>query len=116
MRQLWKSGWMHNRARLVTASFLCKHLLIDWWRGADWFWNCLVDADYSNNSQNWQWVAGSGDDAAPYFRVFNPETQRKKFDPDERYVRRWGADDGREPIVDLAETRKAALAAYEQTK
>ena len=79
-------------------------------------WSGRHGDDPANNALGWQWTAGSGPDATPYFRVFNPETQRKKFDPDERYVRRWGADDGREPIVDLAETRKAALAAYEQTK
>lgn len=116
MRELWETGTMHNRVRMVVASFLTKNLLIDWRIGEEWFWDTLVDADTASNPFNWQWVAGCGADAAPYFRVFNPETQRKKFDPDGRYVRRWGADDGREPIVDLAETRMAALAAYEHTK
>jgi deoxyribodipyrimidine photo-lyase len=88
MRQLWVSGWMHNRARLVTASFLCKHLLIDWWRGADWFWDCLVDADYSNNSQNWQWVAGTGYDSQPFYRIMAPLGQSEKFDAAD-YIRSW---------------------------
>ncbi len=120
MRELWQSGYMHNRVRMVTASFLIKNLLIDWRRGEEWFWDTLVDADEANNPFNWQWVAGSGADAAPYFRIFNPELQAKKFDPDGRYVREWAPDalgDGaRQPIVDLAESRKAALAAYEAVK
>ena len=89
MRQLWRTGWMHNRIRMVTASFLVKDLLIDWRSGADWFWDTLVDADIANNSAGWQWVAGCGADAAPYFRIFNPITQGKKFDSDGHYVRRW---------------------------
>ena len=89
MRQLWRTGWMHNRIRMVTASFLVKDLLIDWRSGADWFWDTLVDADVANNSAGWQWVAGCGADAAPYFRIFNPITQGKKFDSDGHYVRRW---------------------------
>ncbi|MBN9176499.1 MAG: deoxyribodipyrimidine photo-lyase [Microbacterium sp.] len=120
MRELWRSGYMHNRVRMVTASFLVKNLLIDWRRGEEWFWDTLVDADAASNPFNWQWVAGSGADAAPYFRIFNPELQAKKFDPDRRYIREWAPDavddDAREPIVDLAETRKAALAAYEVVK
>ncbi|PZU45247.1 MAG: deoxyribodipyrimidine photolyase [Microbacterium sp.] len=117
MRELWTSGFMHNRVRMVTASFLVKNLLIDWRRGEEWFWDTLVDADAANNPFNWQWVAGSGADAAPYFRVFNPELQAKKFDPDGLYVREWAPDAaGRDPIVDLAETRAAALAAYEAVK
>jgi deoxyribodipyrimidine photo-lyase len=88
MRQLWQSGWMHNRARMVTASFLIKHLLIDWRRGERWFWDCLVDADYGNNSVNWQWVAGTGVDAAPFFRVMAPLVQSAKFDA-AGYIRRW---------------------------
>ncbi len=80
---------MHNRVRMVVASFLVKHLLVPWQRGAEWFWDTLVDADVANNSAGWQWVAGSGADAAPYFRVFNPLLQAQKFDPDGAYLRRW---------------------------
>ncbi|WP_025157412.1 cryptochrome/photolyase family protein [Leifsonia aquatica] len=120
MRELWRTGTMHNRVRMVVASFLIKNLLIDWRRGEQWFWDTLVDADPASNPFNWQWVAGSGADAAPYFRVFNPELQRTKFDPHGDYVRRWvpewDTSDYPEPIVDLAETRRAALAAYEQVK
>ncbi|WP_339929210.1 deoxyribodipyrimidine photo-lyase [uncultured Brevundimonas sp.] len=89
MRQLWTTGWMHNRVRMIVASFLVKDLLIDWRAGERWFWETLVDADPGNNIQNWQWIAGSGADAAPYFRVFNPVTQGEKFDADGRYVRTW---------------------------
>ncbi|MDP1528547.1 MAG: deoxyribodipyrimidine photo-lyase [Rhodoferax sp.] len=89
MRELWATGYMHNRVRMIVASFLVKHLLIDWRRGESWFRDTLVDADVASNSQNWQWVAGSGADAAPYFRIFNPITQGRKFDADGRYVRRW---------------------------
>jgi deoxyribodipyrimidine photo-lyase len=89
MRQLWATGWMHNRVRMVTASFLVKHLLIPWRAGEDWFWDCLLDADLAANAMNWQWVAGSGADAAPYFRIFNPVLQGEKFDADGDYVRRW---------------------------
>jgi deoxyribodipyrimidine photo-lyase len=89
MRQLWHTGVMHNRVRMVAASFLVKHLLIDWRHGEKWFWDTLVDADVGSNPANWQWVAGCGADAAPYFRVFNPILQGKKFDPDGAYVRRW---------------------------
>lgn len=89
MRELWTTGYMHNRVRMVAASFLIKHLMIDWRRGAAWFWDTLVDADLANNSASWQWVAGSGADAAPYFRVFNPVLQGEKFDPDGTYVRQW---------------------------
>ncbi|HLG82850.1 MAG TPA: deoxyribodipyrimidine photo-lyase [Bradyrhizobium sp.] len=89
MRQLWASGVMHNRVRMVVASFLVKHLLIDWRDGEAWFWDTLVDADIGSNPANWQWVAGCGADAAPYFRVFNPVLQGEKFDPDGSYVRRW---------------------------
>ncbi|WP_020185559.1 deoxyribodipyrimidine photo-lyase [Methylopila sp. 73B] len=87
MRQLWTTGWMHNRVRMLCASFLIKDLMIDWREGEDWFWDTLVDADPANNSASWQWVAGSGADAAPYFRVFNPSLQGKKFDPQGDYVR-----------------------------
>jgi deoxyribodipyrimidine photo-lyase len=89
MRQLWHTGWMHNRVRMIAASLLVKHLLVPWQRGADWFLDTLVDADLANNSAGWQWVAGCGTDAAPYFRIFNPIAQGKKFDPDGDYVRRW---------------------------
>jgi deoxyribodipyrimidine photo-lyase len=89
MRQLWSIGWMHNRVRMVAASFLVKHLLIPWQEGAAWFWDTLVDADLANNSASWQWVAGSGADAAPYFRVFNPVLQGAKFDGAGDYVRLW---------------------------
>ncbi|MBM3148014.1 MAG: deoxyribodipyrimidine photo-lyase, partial [Actinobacteria bacterium] len=89
MRQLWQTGWMHNRVRLVCASLLCKHLLIPWQRGARWFWETLLDADLADNTLGWQWVAGSGADAAPYFRIFNPASQGRRYDPDGVYVRRW---------------------------
>jgi deoxyribodipyrimidine photo-lyase len=120
MRELWHTGYMHNRVRMVAASFLIKNLLIDWRVGEQWFWDTLVDADEASNAGNWQWVAGSGADAAPYFRVFNPELQREKFDPDGAYVRRWvpewATPDYPEPIVDLKASRAEALAAYEAVK
>jgi deoxyribodipyrimidine photo-lyase len=89
MRQLWATGWMHNRVRMIVASFLIKHLLQPWQDGERWFWDTLVDADPASNAASWQWVAGCGADAAPYFRIFNPVLQGKKFDPDGAYVRRW---------------------------
>ena len=89
MRELWTTGWMHNRVRMIVASFLTKDLLIDWRTGERWFWDTLVDADPANNATGWQWVAGSGADAAPYFRVFNPVLQGEKFDPKGDYVRHW---------------------------
>ena len=89
MRELWQTGFMHNRVRMITASFLTKHLLIHWGAGARWFWDTLVDADLANNSSGWQWVAGSGADASPYFRIFNPITQGEKFDAQGSYIRRW---------------------------
>lgn len=89
MRELWQTGYMHNRVRMITASFLTKDLLQDWRTGAAWFWDTLVDADLANNSASWQWVAGSGADAAPYFRIFNPVLQSEKFDPQGEYIRRW---------------------------
>jgi len=89
LRELWNTGWMHNRVRMVAASFLIKHLLIPWQRGEAWFWDTLVDADLANNAASWQWVAGCGADAAPYFRIFNPVLQGQKFDADGAYVRRW---------------------------
>ena len=117
MRELWQTGTMHNRVRMVVASFLVKNLRIDWRIGEQWFWDTLVDADAASNPFNWQWVAGCGADAAPYFRVFNPETQAKKFDPNGRYVARWAPDSPTlEPLVDLKESRAAALEAYEFVK
>ena len=142
MRELWTTGWMHNRVRMVVASFLIKHLMIDWRVGEAWFWDTLVDADLANNAASWQWVAGCGADAAPYFRVFNPVLQGEKFDTDGAYVRRWvpeiarlpdtmihapwmarpielkdaGIDLGRtypRPIVDHAAARQRALSAYD---
>ncbi|MBB71273.1 MAG: deoxyribodipyrimidine photolyase [Legionellales bacterium] len=89
MRQLWHTGYMHNRVRMIVASFLTKDLFIDWRKGEAWFWDTLVDADLANNVAGWQWVAGSGADASPYFRIFNPTTQGEKFDPDGDYVRQW---------------------------
>jgi len=89
MRELWATGFMHNRVRMIAASFLIKHLLIDWRLGERWFWETLVDADEANNPANWQWVAGSGADAAPFFRIFSPMGQGERFDPDGVYVRRW---------------------------
>lgn len=142
MRQLWQTGWMHNRVRMITASFLIKDLLIDWREGEKWFWDTLVDADLAQNAGNWQWVAGSGADAAPYFRIFNPTTQSLKFDSDGDYIRRWvpelanlparyihspdtapadvliaaGVKLGRDyprPMVDHAEARQRALDLYQ---
>jgi deoxyribodipyrimidine photo-lyase len=141
MRELWRTGWIPNRARMIVASFLVKHLLMPWQQGADWFLDTLVDADLANNSASWQWVAGSGADAAPYFRIFNPVLQGQKFDPSGDYVRRWvpelvklsasdihapwtvapldlaaaGITLGKTypaPIVDLTEARARALAAF----
>lgn len=89
MRELWHTGWMHNRVRMITASFLTKHLLIPWQKGAEWFLYTLLDADIANNAMGWQWVAGCGADAAPYFRIFNPITQSVKFDPSGEYIRKW---------------------------
>ncbi|MCW4466107.1 DNA photolyase family protein [Glutamicibacter sp. MNS18] len=111
MRQLWDTGWMHNRVRMVTASFLVKNLLIHWKAGEQWFWDTLVDADLACNTVNWQWVAGSGTDAAPYFRVFNPELQARNFDPNGSYVAHY-APLGSAPIVDLKESRLRTLEAY----
>jgi deoxyribodipyrimidine photo-lyase len=118
MRELWRTGYMHNRARLVTASFLVKNLLLDWRIGERWFWDCLVDADEASNAANWQWVAGSGADAAPYFRIFNPLLQAQKFDPDRAYINRWLPEDVLypPPMIDLAQSRREALAAYDTIK
>ncbi|MFH5879687.1 cryptochrome/photolyase family protein [Arthrobacter sp. NA-172] len=115
-RQLWHTGWMHNRVRMVSASLLVKNLGIHWQVGEQWFWDTLVDADPASNPANWQWVAGSGADASPFFRIFNPETQAAKFDPQKRYVGRWipewGTPDYPEPVVDLKASRQEALDAY----
>jgi len=145
MRELWTTGWMHNRVRMIVASFLIKHLMIDWREGEKWFWDTLVDADLANNSASWQWVAGSGADAAPYFRIFNPITQGEKFDPDGEYVRKWVPEIARlpdkylncpweagplilreagvelgetypEPIVDHKAARDRALSAFKSLK
>jgi deoxyribodipyrimidine photo-lyase len=136
MRQLWQTGWMHNRVRMIVASLLVKNMLTHWRVGALWFWDTLVDADLANNSASWQWVAGSGADAAPYFRIFNPITQGEKFDPDGVYIRKyvpelkdmedkyihrpWDAPEVPEnypaPIVDLKESRERALEAFAKTK
>ena len=145
MRQLWATGWMHNRVRMIVSSFLVKHLLQDWKQGALWFWDTLVDADLASNSLGWQWSGGCGADAAPYFRIFNPMTQGKRFDPDGDYVKKWipelsklpskyihepwlapegllvglGIKLGEnypEPVVDHDFGRKRALAALDQLK
>ncbi len=135
MRQLWHTGWMHNRVRMIVASFLTKHLLVSWQDGARWFWDTLVDADLANNSASWQWVAGCGADAAPYFRIFNPILQGRKFDPAGSYVRKWVPELAKlpdaalhapwesrtvarypEPIVDHRLARELALAAYAEIK
>ena len=139
MRELWHTGYMHNRVRMIVASWLTKHMRQHWLHGARWFWDTLVDADLANNTLGWQWVAGTGADAAPYFRVFNPVTQAQKFDPDGRYIARWvpelaampvaarfapwmHADLARDlapfypsaPMIDLAQGRDAALVAYKR--
>ena len=121
MRQLWETGWMHNRVRMGAASFLCKHLLLPWWLGEAWFWDTLVDADPAQNIANWQWVAGCGADAAPYFRIFNPVTQGEKFDETGHYLKRWQPDaagyapgaGGIPPIVEHKAARERALAALQ---
>jgi deoxyribodipyrimidine photo-lyase len=145
MRELWRTGWMHNRVRMVVASFLTKNLRIHWLEGARWFWDTLCDADLANNTQGWQWTAGCGADAAPYFRIFNPTLQAERFDPEFAYIRRWVPEIARlpdrwitkpweapaaelssanleldgnypRPIVDLSLSREQALAAYGQIK
>ncbi len=108
MRQLAATGWMHNRVRMVTASFLVKDLHLPWQWGARWFMDHLVDGDLASNNHGWQWAAGTGSDAAPYFRVFNPSTQRERYDPSGEYVTRW-APDPVEPMLDHAEERREAL-------
>ena len=120
MRQLWVTGWMHNRVRMGVASFATKHLLLPWRWGEAWFWDTLVDADPAQNIVNWQWVAGCGPDAAPYFRIFNPITQGQKFDPTRNYLRKWQpaasnyepGSTGIPPIIGHREGRERALAAF----
>ncbi len=117
MKQLWQTGTMHNRVRMLVASYLTKNLAQPWQLGARWFWETLVDADLANNSMGWQWVAGTGVDAAPYFRIFNPETQAKKFDPDNLYQQRWNnADPQPEALVDLGDSRREALHRYQENR
>ncbi len=124
MQQLWHTGWMHNRVRMGVASFLTKHLLLPWQAGEAWFWDTLVDADPAQNIANWQWVAGCGADAAPYFRIFNPITQGDKFDPRGLYLRQWQPDTlsyepgaaGIRPIVEHRAARERALAAFATIK
>ena len=113
LRELWATGWMHNRVRMIVASFLVKDLMQPWQAGARWFWDTLVDADLANNTLGWQWAAGCGADAAPYFRIFNPTSQARKFDPEGAYIRRWSAPGAPPPpLVDHADAREEALAAY----
>jgi deoxyribodipyrimidine photo-lyase len=143
MRELWHCGWMHNRVRMIVASFLTKNCLLSWKQGAQWFWDTLVDADLASNSFNWQWCAGCGADAAPYFRIFNPVTQSQKFDPNGEYIKTWlpelrnlpvkylhepwkTPDDIQRqhnviinknypsPVVDLKQSRQRALDSYRQ--
>lgn len=115
MKQLWETGWMHNRVRMVVASLLVKNLGIHWLDGARWFWDTLVDADLANNTLGWQWVAGCGLDAAPYYRIFNPETQAQRFDPRQHYINSWNGIDGHTltPVVDLRQSRQQALQRYQ---
>ena len=118
MRELWETGWMHNRVRMVVASFLTKQLGLDWRHGAAWFWDTLVDADLANNTLGWQWVAGCGVDAAPFYRIFNPDLQAEKFDAADRYRASWLPDAYRRnpprPLVDLRLARAAALDRYQE--
>ena len=135
MRELWQTGFIHNRTRMVVASFLVKNLLIDWRLGEKWFWDCLVDADYASNVASWQWVAGTGADAAPYFRIFNPILQGKKFDTEGKYIRKYIPElnsisdkflnepwetthdlDYPDPIINYSYSRQRALEKYEQIK
>lgn len=119
MRELWETGWMHNRVRMIVGSFLTKNLGQHWLYGAKWFWDTLVDASLANNSMGWQWVAGCGVDAAPYFRIFNPDTQAKRFDEKLTYINHWLNDQDRlatAPIVDLKQSREQALSKYNKIK
>jgi deoxyribodipyrimidine photo-lyase len=118
MRQLHKTGFMHNRVRMITAGFLCKHLLIDWRWGEAFFAEKLLDYELSSNNGNWQWAAGTGCDAAPYFRIFNPSEQQKKFDPQKEYIRKWVEEINKpsypEPMIEHVFARERALMAYKQ--
>ncbi len=114
MRQLWQTGWMHNRVRMIVASFLTKHLRIHWLTGAKWFWDTLVDADLANNTAGWQWVAGCGADAAPYFRIFNPVLQSEKFDRDGEYIRRWVPELKRLPSRHIHQPWRAPAAVLQE--
>lgn len=118
MKQLWQTGWMHNRVRMIVSSFLTKNLGIHWLDGARWFWDTLVDADLANNSLGWQWVAGCGVDAAPYYRVFNPNTQTRRFDSELKYIENWLPEHAQQdyplPMVDLGDSRERALQRYRQ--
>ncbi len=120
MRELWATGWMHNRVRMVVASFLVKDLMIPWQEGTRWFWDTLVDADLASNTLGWQWTAGCGADAAPFFRVFNPTSQAAKFDPAGKYVGKWVPEVDTEeyaaPVVDHGAARERALNAYQALK
>lgn len=141
MRELWRTGWMHNRVRMVVASFLCKNLRYHWSHGARWFWDTLVDADLASNSQGWQWTAGTGADAAPYFRIFNPVAQAERFDSKGTYIRKWLPELAAlpipalfapwkkpelaqrlapryptQPMVDLAQSREEALATFQDSR
>jgi len=120
MRQLAATGWMHNRVRMIVATFLSKHLLVDWREGERFFLSSLADADFPSNNGGWQWAASTGTDAAPYFRVFNPDTQRKRFDPAGEYIARWAPDhlDGTAPapMVELKEARARAIEAFKMAK
>jgi deoxyribodipyrimidine photo-lyase len=119
MRQLLAEGWMHNRVRMVTASFLVKDLHLDWRLGARWFMWHLVDGDLASNQHNWQWVAGTGTDAAPFHRILNPRLQQERFDPDGRYVRRYLRDEGvsdQQPIVDHSTERREALSRFAEAR
>ncbi len=109
MRELWNTGWMHNRVRMIVGSFLVKDLLINWREGEKWFWDCLVDADMASNISSWQWIAGSGADAAPYFRIFNPTLQSQKFDPDGSYIRKWVPELAKLPSKLIYEPSKANI-------
>lgn len=116
MRQLWQTGFMHNRVRMVVASFLIKHLLLPWQDGAAWFWDTLVDADLANNTLGWQWTAGCGADAAPFFRIFNPALQASKFDPDGTYIRQWVPELAKLPTKFLADPSAAPPATLAAAK
>ena len=121
MRELWATGYMHNRVRMIVGSYLVKNMLTHWHVGEDWFWDTLVDADLANNAASWQWIAGCGADAAPYYRIFNPNLQAEKFDPDGSYIRRWVPEFGSSqypiaPMIDPSAGRDRALAAFKSLK